>query len=151
MSDTKNLPRKASRPPAFTTAQELWDKCLEYFTTWEDKVKPVTVVGLAVFLDVCKDTLNEYGKGTYDHLDVDFSVTVKKAKDYIEAVKWEKALTGQYHHSVAIFDLKVNHSAIETIKYVGKDGESLDTAPKTTIILTRDVIKQAVKELDEEF
>lgn len=149
---TTNLP-VFGRPRSFTSAKELWDKCLEYFVEWEKQKRPLTVVGLAVFLDICKDTLHEYGKGTYDTPENDFSDTVKKAKEYIECNKWEKALKGEYHHTVSIFDLKVNHGAQDKIVtesvVTGKGGEPL--AAPSTVIVTEELIRDVVRKSQEEY
>lgn len=149
MSDEIKAPKKMGRPPSFTTAEELWNMCLQYFQAWEAQNRPLTVVGLTVFLDICRDTFAEYGKGTYDRPDSDFSDTIKKAKDYIECSKWEKALTGEYKAAVAIFDLKNNHGARDTIEHVTKGGEAI-TQPQT-IIVTESTIKSVVKQTQDEF
>ncbi len=101
------------RPQAYATEKEMWDKIKEYFDVWELANRPITVVGMALWLNITKSTLFLYERGDYDTPNEQFSNTVKKAKMYIENAKWEGALTGKYIQSVAIFDLKVNHRAIE--------------------------------------
>lgn len=103
-------------PKSFTNAQELWDRCNDYFREWEERLRPLTVVGLAVYLNVSRQTLSVYESGAYDDKNNQYSDTIKKAKDYIECMKWEGALTGRYEKAVAIFDLKVNHRCIEPEK-----------------------------------
>lgn len=149
MTDEKSQLPRVGAPYSFNTAKELWEKCFEYFQEWRRQERPVTVVGLSGFLNISKDTLNEYGKGTYDHLDSEFSVTVKKAKEFIETDKWEKMLTGEYKTAGAIFDLKNNHGARDTIEHVTKGGEAI-TQPQT-IIVTESTIKNVVKQTQDEF
>jgi len=149
--ENKQLPRKLRRPPSFTNADELEEKIIEFFAYCKEVNDPINFVGLAVFLGVCRDTLFEYGKGTYDHIDPEFSDTIKKAKDFIENEKWKKALKGEYHASVAIFDLKNNHGAKDAFEHVTKDGASIAPPSQQTIILTDEAIKSAVKELHANF
>lgn len=132
--ENKQLPRKLRRPPSFTNADELEQRIIEFFDYCIAEKDPANIVGLAVFLGICKDTLNEYGKGVYDHIDAEFSVTVKKAKDYIENEKWKRALKGEYHAAVAIFDLKNNHGATDKVEHLTKDGAAMGNS--TTTIIT---------------
>ena len=104
------------RHRAFTDVNELKELIIEYFQTWAENKRPVTVAGLAVFLGIGKSTLHDYEKGTYDSEEHKFSDTIKMAKDYIENDKWEKALLGFYNAPVAIFDLKNNHDCKDKIE-----------------------------------
>ncbi len=149
MTDKIKTPKKMGRPPAFTTAEELWLKCKEYFDTWEEIKRPVTVTGLATYLDVHIDTLNFYETGIYDTDLNDFSATIKKAKQFIATDKWEKLLTGEYKAAGAIFDLKNNHGARDTIEHLTKDGESI--APSQTIVVTEATIKSVVKQVQDDY
>jgi hypothetical protein len=155
LNSTDNLSKKMGRPLSFNTAEELWHKCLEYFILWKEQNRPYTVVGLAGFLNVGKDTFWEYGRGTYDHVDCDFSDTVKKAREYIETYKWEKMLTGEYKTAGAIFDLKNNHGAKDTIEHLTKDGAAINssntiinnldlTNPQNAAQLYNDTLKEIV-------
>lgn len=107
------ISRQKRRPRAFESAMQMHLKIKEYFNAWEAQDRPLTIVGMALFLDIDKSTLYLYESGYYDSTEQEFSDTIKKAKMYIENAKWEGALTGKYDKSVAIFDLKVNHNAIE--------------------------------------
>lgn len=111
-NDKSQLPAKMKRRPrSFESAEELEKLIREYFAKWEEAKRPITVVGMACYLDVTRETLNQYGTGKYDTEVNDFSDTIKKAKEYIETHKWEKGLTGEYNTAMAIFDLKSNHGA----------------------------------------
>ncbi len=123
---------KIGNPLAFSTAAELNTKIKEYFKFRDEQGMPYNVVGLAVFLDICKDTLNEYGKGAYDFHDPLFSATVKKAKNFIENHKWDKALKGEYNAAVAIFDLKNNHGCTDKQEISNPPNESFRTETKFT-------------------
>ncbi len=138
------------RPPAFTNAEELWKKCFEYFQEWEARRRPVTVHGLATYLDVHIDTLNQYESGIYDTEDNDFSATIKKAKQFIATDKWEKLLTGEYKTAGAIFDLKNNHGARDTVEHVTKDGAAMPTS-QTTVVVTDALIDAAIQRQNEKY
>jgi hypothetical protein len=111
------------RPPKYKTPQELQEKIDAYFDScWIDKVtevtdkdgkctmstvryqnRPYTVAGLALALDLCRDTLAEYVKAGQ------FSDVVKKAKIKIEMNVEELLLEGK-NAAGPIFWLK-NHAA----------------------------------------
>ena len=100
-------------------------KITEYIQVWERANRPLTVVGMCLWLDIVESTLWLYEKGTYDTPGNQFSKTIKKAKMYIEMTKWEGGLSGKYDKTFAMFDLKVNHKAMEQ-----KEKEALKAAQK---------------------
>ena len=69
--------------------------------------EPLTVSGLASFLDVSRETLHQYSRGTYGD---EYSDAIKVAIAKIERDKVAKAMLGIYDRSICIFDLKNNHS-----------------------------------------
>lgn len=147
-------PLVGGRPRSFYDDKDLRELVKKYFLEWEGKNRPLTVVGLACYLDICKETLNVYGKGGYDTPNQRFSVTIKKAKDYIENSKWEGLLTGKYHPAGAIFDLKVNHKCIEADKIPEKPQEDNDESKQEEVVddigdLTHDEV-QRFKEIFKE-
>lgn len=105
--------RRVGRPRSFNNSAELWDLLQEYIRTWESKKRPLTIIGMALFVGVCRDTLHQYEKGVYDTEEEKYSDTIKNAKMYIEMDKWEALLSGRYEKTAAIFDLKVNHKCVE--------------------------------------
>jgi hypothetical protein len=106
----------AGRPRKFNTVEELRNKINEYFD-WCDSekreiitekgitiiLKPYTVSGLCLYLDICRDTLLEWEKNVEE-----FSDTIKKAKIRIENFIEEKSITGYLNPTVSIFNLKNN-------------------------------------------
>jgi len=90
------------RPPKYDSAEKLQKKIDEYFGMCEQKEKPLTVLGLCVYLDITRETLCEYEKNEK------FSDTVKKAKRKIEA--WtEEQLYRKEQVAGVIFSLKNNY------------------------------------------
>ena len=67
------------RPLKFKTVKELSTKIDAYFKMCDEKEKPYTVAGLALFLDVDTDTIRNYEKKSDD-----FFGTIKRAKQKIE-------------------------------------------------------------------
>jgi hypothetical protein len=108
--------RGRGRPKSFNSPEELESKIEEYFQYCDSKkemvtndkgqikviVKPYTVTGLAAYLDVNKDTINEYAKKP------DYSVIIKNAKAKIEAYIEEGAINGTLQPIFSMFSLK-NH------------------------------------------
>lgn len=77
------------RPPKFQTVEDFQRAVETYFIACADPDNPdiPTVNGLCLALDICRDTLWEYGKKP------DFSDAVKMARTRLEAA-WEKRLAG---------------------------------------------------------
>lgn len=137
----KLTPKKRGRPRKFTDPAEFERKIEEYFEScWVDKItehtdkdgavtmstvryqnRPYTVAGLALALNMTRETLCQYVK------DGEFSDIVKKAKQKIEMFVEEILLEGK-NAAGPIFWLK-NHASY-TDKHIqeitGKDGEKLD-------------------------
>lgn len=122
----KNNTRLVGRPRSFNSEKELRDKIQEYFLIWQQDKRPYTLIGLCLFLDICRDTMNVYERGEYDDDENKYSDTIKKAKMQIEMSKWEGMLTGKYDKSAAIFDLKVNHQCIEYEKIKVIESDDID-------------------------
>lgn len=125
--------RPPHRPRAFKNEKDLKDKVDAYFksnkTFLKTKLpKPKTVTGLCVYLNITRDTHARYLSGHYDDNDNNFSDTLRKSKEKIEAFKLEGALLGIYNAQIAKFDLQVNHGYIETERkeITGKDGEAFN-------------------------
>lgn len=95
------------RPPKYKTKSVLSRKVNEYFENSGTKTKDgaftlYTVQGLCVYLDICRDTLNEYEKKE------EFSDTIKRAKKKIEKNNLEGATLGYFSVPMTIFNLKNN-------------------------------------------
>ena len=67
-----------ARPLKFKSNKELQSKIAEYFKNCETKKIPVTISGLALFLNTTRETLMDYQEKD------GFSDTIKKAKLMIE-------------------------------------------------------------------
>ena len=69
--------------------------------------KPYTITGLCVYLDITRETLNEYSK------QVEHSDTIKRARLKIEQWVEEHSLTGDVNPAAAIFNLKNNFGWVD--------------------------------------
>ena len=84
------------RPPKYADEKILLDKILEYFAQCEEKKEMPNKAGLRLFLDISRDTYNEYKKRFPDAL--------KRAEAFIENA-WVQRLGGN-SPTGAIFYLK---------------------------------------------
>lgn len=100
--------------------EELQEKIVEYFLYVEEinkqrklkrfegeKLKPYTVTGLCVFLEISRETLNEYSKKN------EYAETVRKAKIIIENYVEEGLLNGAINTIGGIFNLKNNFGWVD--------------------------------------
>lgn len=108
--------------PLRFTPDELENKIVDYFK-WVDeenvqrklrrfegeKLKPYTITGLCVYLDICRDTLIEYGKRP------DYADAVKRAKLKVENYVEEGLLNGSVNAIGGIFNLKNNFGWVDKI------------------------------------
>lgn len=93
---------KVGRPLKFKTSEELEKAISEYFEGCEKKGKPMTMSGLAVALDVNRQTLLNYSKTE------EFFGTINKAKTVCERYTEEYLFSGK-NVAGAIFNLKNNY------------------------------------------
>ena len=112
-SHTPMLPRQGWR--AFRNTEEMRVLVQEYFDMEKaDENSPPLMSGLAVYLGICHDTLQDYANGKFDDDGLNhFKELLKEAKTYIEYVKTKGALTGKYNANFARFDLGWNHGWAE--------------------------------------
>lgn len=109
------------RPPKFDNLQDLQEAIAIYFETEEGKNTP-TVSGLALALDTTRRTLLDYCQE-----DNEFSHTIKKAKNRVEAFMEQKL----YGNSVTglIFNLKNNFAWVDkTETDITSNGETVGQA-----------------------
>lgn len=153
MKNSRLLPKlPPHRPRSFASEEELRNLILEYFQAWEEKQRPVTIVGMCLFLEISRNTLADYGSGKYDDDFNNFSDTVRQAKDYIENDKWEKGLLGIYNPRMAMLDLNINHGHIEKTHSIVTDKEDNPLPAATAnIVLTEDLIKSTLQKIHNEF
>ncbi|HUT63225.1 MAG TPA: terminase small subunit [Anaerolineae bacterium] len=96
---------KTGRPLKFQTVEELQEKIDNYFEERKAGKKPYTVTSLAIYLDVYRETISNYGERD------EFFDTVKRAKEKILAWK-EDQLYRTTQVAGTIFDLKNNYPDI---------------------------------------
>ena len=89
------------RPSKWTSVEAMQSAIDNYFADCEENEEPLTISGLAYALDMTTETLRAYGEKDQ------FSVTVKKAKQKVEAFI-ERRLLGTGQAAGAIFNLKNN-------------------------------------------
>ena len=102
---------KINRPPLkgkkYKKVSEMASSIQDYFQQCTDKMKPLTVAGLAFhlgFLDT--QSLCDYeSKPGYDQ----FHILIKRAKLYILTDKEERLISGKGNVAGLIFDLKNNY------------------------------------------
>jgi len=92
-----------ARPRKIESPEDLEKAIEEYETYCEEKNEPFTIVGLAVYMGVIKETLINYSK------DEEFFDSYKKALNIAENHLVKFSLTGKYNPTVSIFMLKNNH------------------------------------------
>lgn len=90
------------QPLKFSSPEELQKKIDAYFAMCDEKGKPYTITGLAVFLDTTRETIMDYaGRDNY-------SDTVRKAKLKIHSYAEESLWTARNATGI-IFNLKNNY------------------------------------------
>jgi len=108
--------------PLKYTPEELEIKIVEYFKYVDEenkqrklkrfegeKLKPYTMTGLCVYLDICKDTLIDYGKRP------EYTGLVKIAKQKVENYVEEGLLNGSINTIGGIFNLKNNFGWVDRL------------------------------------
>lgn len=68
----------------------------------------VSLCGLAVYMDVCEETLQEWGR-----IRPEFSVSMAKIKQYSKNMLLNKGLISEYSPNMARFVLSANHGMAE--------------------------------------
>ena len=119
------------RKPIFSSADALWDACVEYFEwveanpLYEDglvtfqgsakheplaKMRAMTITGLCIFLDISRSTWDAWR-------DVeDFSAIVTRVEDVIRTQKFEGASAGLLNPSIIARDLGLVEKQDQTVK-----------------------------------
>lgn len=73
----------------------------------KEQIRPVTISGLAYALDTSRKVLLEYVEKE------EFSNTITRAKEFIEALTEERAMAGDINANFAIFNMKNNWGWID--------------------------------------
>ena len=109
-------------PPFKFTPDELEAGIVEYFKYVDEenkqrklrrfegeKLKPYTITGLCVYLDICKETMAAYGKRP------EYADAVRRAKQMVENYVEEGLLNGSVNAIGGIFNLKNNFGWVDKI------------------------------------
>lgn len=131
------------RKPIFPDEETLWDACVEYFEwveanpLYEDsvqsyqgnvkhepiaKMRAMTLAGLCVFLDINRETWDEYRKRD------GFTEVTTRVDSIIRDQKFSGAAAGLLNANIIARDLGL----VEKQEHTGKDGSPLIEAPSTT-------------------
>lgn len=101
------MSNKVGRPRLFNTVEELENRINEYFEYCEINEKPMTMSGLAYYLDVDRQTLINY-KNREEFFDA-----IKKAKQRVLMDTEERLQTSQQPTAGIIFSLKNNYGWVD--------------------------------------
>lgn len=97
--------RKPGRPRKFESPEQMQEAIDAYFVKQDERKKPYTIMGLAIALDIDRDTLLNYEKkAAYKQ----FFGTVKGAKARIAEQMEENLLGGDGNKTGLIFSFKNN-------------------------------------------
>ena len=91
-----------ARPKLYDSVEKLQKDIDDYFKMCDKKEKPYTMSGLALALDMSRQSLINYSK------DEEFFDTIKKAKQRVETQLEENALFNKANPTFTIFNLKNN-------------------------------------------
>lgn len=91
-----------ARPKLYNSVEELEKDINNYFKMCDKREKPYTMSGLALALDMSRQSLINYSK------DEEFFDTIKKAKQRVETQLEENALFNKANPTFTIFNLKNN-------------------------------------------
>ena len=121
---------KTGRPPIFKDSKELDKKIEEYKKQCDEKQSPFTIIGLACFIGIAKDTIIEYGKKD------GFSDSYKKALAFAERSLVDNGLNGSYNPTLTIFLLKNNHNYKDKHEVDSTSSDGSMTPKETSITFT---------------
>jgi hypothetical protein len=110
------------RPPKYTNVEDMQKDIDVYFDKCKKDKQPKTVMGLAIALDMCRETLCDYAKKGA------FSDTVKRAKDIVVAEVESMLLKPGANTTGAIFWMKNNGGMRDKIQQEvsGPDGGPIE-------------------------
>ena len=113
---------KVGRPRKYKNVEELQELIDEYFRCCDESHRPYTITGLALYLDMDRQTLLRYEK-TYED---EFCYTIKRAKErvqeFVECCLFKKGIA-----QGVIFNLKNNFKWEENVEVKTNAIEDLTT------------------------
>jgi len=121
------------RPPKFKSPEELEALIEGYFQTCKEEKRPYTILGLAIYLDVDRCFIRDYGRKDQ------FTPTIKRAKAKIENYAEEKLFDGKATAGV-IFNLANNYP---------DNWKNKQFTENKTINLNKDITELSDEELDK--
>lgn len=149
----------AGPKPKFKTSEELWAACCEYFAWVHEnpllegiayqgavsdkglpKMRPFTITGLCIFLDISRSTWDEWRRTRPD-----LSDTITMADQVIYTQKFEGAAAGMLNANLISRELGL----ADRQEVTGKDGGAIETKDVSDVELARQVafmLAAAVKE-----
>lgn len=98
---------KVGRPLKYKNKEEIDQAIKAYFERCEETGKPLTMSGLAVWLDMDRRSLVNYGNRE------EFFPSIKRARAMIEASTEERMLMNELNVTGAIFSLKNNYGWVD--------------------------------------
>lgn len=98
---------KVGRPLKYKNKEEIDQAIRAYFDRCEESGKPLTMSGLAVWLDMDRRSLVNYGNRE------EFFPSIKRARAMIEASTEERMLMNELNVTGAIFSLKNNYGWVD--------------------------------------
>lgn len=98
---------KVGRPLKYKNKEEIDQAIKAYFERCEESGKPLTMSGLAVWLDMDRRSLVNYGNRE------EFFLSIKRARAMIEASTEERMLMNELNVTGAIFSLKNNYGWVD--------------------------------------
>lgn len=116
------MEKQVGRPRKYKTVEELQTLIDEYFSRCDEMQRPYTITGLALYLDMDRQSLLRYEKDYGD----EFSHTIKRAKErvqeFVECCLFKKGIA-----QGVIFNLKNNFKWEENIEVKTNAIEDLTT------------------------
>lgn len=136
------------RTPIFSSPEQLWNACCEYFQWIEDnplwevksymyqgapvqdqvpKMRAMTIEGLCIFLDISTTCWRDYKTKN------DFSAIVTRAEEIIRTQKFTGAAADMLNPNIIARDLGLRDKQ----ELTGKDGGPIETVTKVERVLVR--------------
>lgn len=147
-----------AKPYSFTNAAEVEEKIQAYFDWCEEKNKPLTMSGLAVWLDVDRTTLINYESNSreYDYSGIDpkelrqITNSIKYAKKRVQQYAEENLYREKGQVNGVIFALKNNHSWKDQSEVTTVNKDEGPDLSNLTIEQLQDLVEKISKKLDQE-
>ena len=141
MTTAKNF-NKVGRPLAFSSVAELEEQIEKYYIRCQEKEKPLTMSGLALWIGISRQTLINYS-----YKDEYFG-TISIARDMVQADMEERALGGDSNATMSIFSLKNNFGWVDKQEVTATNNNTNKNIDLSN--LSTEDIKKLLEEEEEE-